>query len=271
MTFEETPQPAPEPVIGTPSRSTDGPLHAVVTGASSGIGAATVRALRAAGWEVTAAARRADRLGQLAAETGARAEVLDVTDQDSVDRLVREVTARGPVNAVINNAGGAFGLEPVAEADTGNWVRMYDVNVLGSMRITRGFLPAVRASGHGSFVFLTSTAALAAYEGGAGYVAAKAAQQALARTLRLEEAANNVRVIEVAPGMVHTEEFSLNRLGGDTDAAEKVYAGVANPLTAADVADTIVYALNAPLHVNVDTLVLRPLAQAANHKVVRAG
>ena len=262
-------EPAPFSAIGSPSRSADGPLRAVVTGASSGIGAATVRALRAAGWDVTAAARRADRLEQLAAETGARAAVVDVTDQDSVDALVREVTAAGEVNAVINNAGGAFGMETVAEARTADWEHMYNVNVLGSMRITRGFLPAVRSSGHGSFVFLTSTAALAAYEGGAGYVAAKAAQQAVARTLRLEEAANNVRVIEVAPGMVHTEEFSLNRLGSSA-AADKVYEGVANPLSAADVADAIVYALNAPLHVNVDTLVLRPLAQAANHKVIRA-
>lgn len=255
--------------IGSPAPDAPKALRAVVTGASSGIGAATVRALRAAGWDVTAAARRLDRLQSLAEETGATAAVVDVTDQQSVDALLRTVTEAGPVHAVINNAGGAFGADPVAQAKDDDWEHMYSTNVLGSMRVTRAFLPALRAGGQGSVLFLTSTAALAAYEGGAGYCAAKAGQQALARALRLEEAGNNIRVIEVAPGMVHTEEFALNRLGGNQEAADRVYAGVARPLTAADVADAIVFALNAPHHVNIDQIVLRPLAQAANHKVLR--
>ncbi|WP_026549209.1 SDR family oxidoreductase [Arthrobacter sp. Br18] len=255
--------------IGSPAPNAPKALRAVVTGASSGIGAATVRALRAAGWEVIAAARRADRLQALAEETGATAAVVDVTDQQSVDALMRTVTKAGAVHAVINNAGGAFGADTVFSGKDDDWDYMYNTNVLGSMRVTRAFLPALRSGGQGSVVFLTSTAALAAYEGGAGYCAAKAGQQALARALRLEEAAHNVRVIEVAPGMVHTEEFALNRLGGNQDAADEVYAGVARPLSAGDVASAIVFALNAPHHVNIDQIVLRPLAQAANHKVLR--
>lgn len=256
--------------LGAPADPAPSALRAVVTGASSGIGAATVRALRRDGWDVVAAARRLDRLQALADETGATPLALDVTDQASVDAFAAEVTAAGPVHALINNAGGAFGADRVLDTTTADWQWMYDVNVLGSLRMTRALLPALRGGGQGSVLFLTSTAAIAAYEGGAGYCGVKAAQQSMARALRLEEAENNIRVIEVSPGMVHTEEFSLNRLGGDQSAADKVYAGVANPLTADDVAAAIAFTLNAPHHVNIDQLVLRPLAQAANHKVLRS-
>lgn len=255
--------------LGAPADPAPSRLRAVVTGASSGIGAATVRALTGSGWDVVAAARRTDRLQALADETGATPLFLDVTDQASVDSFVADVLAVGPVHALVNNAGGAFGADRVADAVTDDWSRMYEVNVLGSMRLTRAFLPALREGGQGSVLFLVSTAAYAAYEGGAGYCGAKAAQQSMARSLRLEEAENNIRVIEVSPGMVHTEEFTVNRLGGDKDAADKVYAGVDLPLTAEDVAQAVAFTLNAPHHMNIDQLVLRPLAQAANHKVLR--
>jgi NADP-dependent 3-hydroxy acid dehydrogenase YdfG len=255
--------------LGAPADPAPSALRAVVTGASSGIGAATVRALRRSGWEVIAAARRLDRLQALADETGATPVALDVTDQASVDAFTAQVTAAGPVHALVNNAGGAFGADCVADSVTEDWEKMYSVNVLGSMRVTRALLPALRDGGQGSVLFLTSTAALAAYEGGAGYCGVKAAQESMARALRLEEAENNIRVIEVLPGMVRTEEFSLNRLGGDQGAADKVYEGVPHPLMADDVAAAVAFTLNAPHHVNIDQLVLRPLAQAANHKVLR--
>lgn len=243
--------------------------RAVVTGASSGIGAATVRALVESGWHVIAVARREDRLARLAEETGATAIVADVTKPADVEALAREVLANGGIDALINNAGGAFGVDTVAAGKFADWEHMYDVNVLGTLRVTQAFLPALRDSGEGSVLILTSTAGITAYESGGGYIAAKHAERALANTLRLEEAENNVRVIDVAPGMVRTEEFSLNRLGGDHEAAERVYQGVEKPLTADDVADVIAFALNAPHHVNIDQLVVRPLAQPANHKVIR--
>lgn len=245
--------------------------RALVTGASSGIGEATVRALVESGWDVIAVARRQDRLAKLAEETGATAIAADVTDPAAVGKLADTVMAGGGLDALINNAGGAFGVDTVANGKIADWEKMYNVNVLGTLRLTQAFLPALRDSGRGSVLLLTSTAGLTAYESGGGYVAAKHAERALANTLRLEEAENNVRVIEVAPGMVRTEEFALNRLGGDEEAAQKVYQGVEKPLTAADVADVIAYALNAPHHVNIDQLVVRPLAQPANHKVIRTG
>ncbi|WP_312180381.1 SDR family oxidoreductase [Arthrobacter sp.] len=240
----------------------------VVTGASSGIGAAAVRALRKSGWDVIAVARRMDRLRELAAETGAQAIACDVTDKASVDAMAAQVLAGGGVDAVVNNAGGAFGMDRVGDGSPDDWSRMYNVNVLGALHVTQAFLPSLRENGQGSILMLTSTAALAAYEGGAGYCAAKAGEEALTQSLRLEEAENNVRVIEILPGMVKTEEFSLNRLG-DASAAEKIYAGVEKPLTAEDVADVMAYALNAPHHVNLDQIVIRPVAQAAQHKVIR--
>ena len=243
---------------------------ALVTGASSGIGEATVRALAADGWTVFAVARREDRLATLQAETGAVAITADISADDDVSRLLARVTEAGGIDTLINIAGGARGADTVGEASTEDWEWMYRVNVLGTMKLTRAFLPMLRAHGEGTVLNLTSTAGLAAYEGGGGYNAAKFAQHAMTGALRLEEAENNVRVIEVAPGLVYTEEFALNRLG-DRQAAQKVYQGVEKPLTAGDVADVVRYAVSAPHHVNLDQIVIRPVAQAANHKLIRKG
>lgn len=241
---------------------------AVVTGASSGIGAATARRLAADGFDVVAAARRMDRLDALAAETGVRAVALDVTDPDSVAALAEQV----PDCAVlVNNAGGAVGLEPIAQADPADWQRMYDVNVLGVLRVTKALLPAIVASGDGHVVVIGSTAGHVAYEGGAGYCAAKHAVSAVAATLRLELCGEPVRVSEIAPGMVATDEFSRNRFRGNDAKAAAVYAGVANPLVAEDIADCVSWVLTRPAHVDVDLLIVRPRAQAAQHKVHRAG
>jgi len=240
---------------------------AVVTGASSGIGAATARRLAADGFSVVLAARRLDRLQQLAEQIGgARAVQLDVTD----DASVAELAAQVPDCAVlVNNAGGARGLDPVASAAVEDWRWMYDVNTLGTLRVTQALLPALVRSGAGHVVVLTSTAGRSVYEGGGGYTAAKHGQAALAETLRLELLGQPVRMTEVAPGLVRTEEFSLVRFGGDAARAEQVYEGVAEPLTADDVADVIAWAVTRPPHVNVDLLVVRPLAQAAAHRVHR--
>lgn len=229
-----------------------------------------MRRLAADGWRVWAVARRAERLARLAEETGAAPVALDITDDDGVARLVSEVTDAGGIDTLINIAGGARGTDWVANARTEDWEWMYGANVLGTMKLTRAFLPMLRNNGEGTVLNLTSTAALVAYEGGAGYNAAKAAQRAMTKALRLEEVEHNVRVIEVLPGMVHTEEFSLNRLG-DEAAAERVYQGVEKPLTADDVADIVAYAVSVPHHVNLDEIVVRPLAQAAAHKVIRRG
>lgn len=244
---------------------------AVVTGASTGIGEATVRALRAEGWTVFAVARRADRLAVLARETGATAISADISVDSDVVRLLAEVTEAGGIDTLVNIAGGARGADRIADTKTDDWEWMFEVNVLGTMKLIRAFLPMLRAGGEGTVLNLTSTAGLVAYEGGAGYNAAKFAQHALTGALRLEEAEHNVRVIEVAPGLVHTEEFALNRLGGDQEAAQKIYQGVEKPLTAADVADVVRYALTVPHHVNLDEIVIRPVAQAATHKLIRKG
>jgi len=239
---------------------------AVVTGASSGIGAATARRLVADGYDVIAAARRADRLESLARDTGVRPVVLDVTDDASVAALVGSLER---CDLLVNNAGGAFGVQPVEAADEDDWRAMWEVNVLGMMRVTRALLPLLEASGDGVIVTVTSTAGHGVYEGGAGYAAAKHAERAVSQTLRLELCGRPVRVIEVAPGMVATEEFSLNRLGGDRAKADAVYAGVPGPLSADDVADCIAWAATRPWNVNVDLLVVRPRAQAAQYKLHR--
>ncbi|WP_049569577.1 SDR family oxidoreductase [Nocardiopsis sp. SBT366] len=244
---------------------------AVVTGASSGIGAATARGLAAEGYEVVLVARRADRIEALAEEiTGnghsARARVLDVTDRAAVDAFAEEL---GSCDVLVNNAGGAIGTETVANGDPADWRRMYEVNVLGVLNMTQALLPKLIASGDGTVLVVSSVAGHGVYEGGGGYVAAKHGAHTLAATLRLELCGEPVRVLEVAPGMVKTEEFSLNRLRGDAEGAEAVYAGVPDPLSAEDVADTIVWAITRPPHVNVDLLVVRPRAQAAAHKVHR--
>jgi NADP-dependent 3-hydroxy acid dehydrogenase YdfG len=240
---------------------------AVVTGASSGIGAATARRLAAEGFDVVAAARRRERLDALAAEVpGIRPATLDVTSQESVDAFAAELER---CDILVNNAGGAFGLEPVASSRVDDWQRMYDVNVLGSLRMTRALLPKLIASGDGVLVMLTSVAGLVSYEGGGGYCAAKHAQTSMTETLRLELCGEPVRIVEIAPGMVQTEEFSLTRFRGDAEKAAKVYEGVPGPLTADDVADVISFAVTRPAHVNIDRLVIRPRAQAAQHKVHR--
>lgn len=243
--------------------------RAVVTGASSGIGAATARRLRAEGWAVLGVARRADRLAALAAETGTEPFVADLTDADDVARLAAHAEATGGVRSVVNVAGGAIGVDRVEHGSPAIWARMYEINVLSTLRVTQALLPLLRAGGGGDVVVLTSTAGHDTYPGGGGYVAAKHAERTIATTLRLELVGEPIRVIEIAPGMVHTEEFSLNRLHGDHAAAASVYAGVDEPLLADDVADAIVWALTRPAHVNVDSMILRPRAQASNTVIAR--
>ncbi|MGS2643292.1 SDR family NAD(P)-dependent oxidoreductase [Streptosporangium sp. LJ11] len=240
---------------------------AVVTGASSGIGEATARRLAAEGFEVVAAARRRERLDELAAEVpGIRPVTLDVTSQESVDELAASLER---CDVLVNNAGGAIGLEPVASGKVADWQRMYDVNVIGTLRMTQALLPRLIESGDGVLLMLTSVAGLVSYEGGGGYNAAKHAQTSMTEVLRLELVGQPVRIVEVAPGMVHTEEFSLNRFRGDSAAAGRVYEGVPDPLSADDVADAIAWCVTRPAHVNIDRLVIRPRAQAAQHKVHR--
>ncbi|OAH09311.1 SDR family NAD(P)-dependent oxidoreductase [Streptomyces jeddahensis] len=244
---------------------------AVVTGASSGIGAATARQLAAAGFHVVLTARRKDRIEALAAELTeaghqATAYALDITDRAAVDDFAASLDH---VEVLVNNAGGALGADPVATGDPAEWRQMYETNVIGTLHVTQALLPALVASGDGTVVVLSSTAGHGTYEGGAGYVAAKHAEHVLAETLRLEIVGQPVRVIEIAPGMVKTDEFAVTRYRGDADQAAKVYAGVTEPLTADDVADTITWAVTRPSHVNVDLLILRPRAQASNTKVHR--
>lgn len=239
---------------------------AVVTGASSGIGAATARALASDGWSVVCAARRMDRLEALAAEIGGTPAALDVTDQDSVDAFAAAVPVE--VSLLVNNAGLALGQEPVAQADLAAWEQMFATNVIGAARVTKALLPRLIAS-RGQIVFVTSTAADGPYEGGAGYCGAKAAERMIAGALRLELVDQPVRIHEVAPGMVRTEEFALTRYGGDSARAATVYTGVAEPLVAEDVAETVRWIASLPSHVDVDRLVVRPRAQAAHHKVHR--
>ncbi|WP_369218370.1 SDR family NAD(P)-dependent oxidoreductase [Streptomyces flavofungini] len=244
---------------------------AIVTGASSGIGAATARGLAEAGYRVVLTARRKDRIEALAAELTeagqeATAYALDVTDRAAVDTFA---TAFKKIAVLVNNAGGALGADTIAKGDPADWRQMYETNVIGTLNVTQALLPALTASGDGTVVVLSSTAGHGTYEGGGGYVAAKHAEHVLAETLRLEIVGTPVRVIEVAPGMVKTEEFALTRFGGDSEKAAKVYAGVAEPLTADDVAETITWAVTRPPHVNIDLLVVRPRAQASNTKVHR--
>ncbi|MFF8847115.1 SDR family NAD(P)-dependent oxidoreductase [Streptomyces sp. NPDC015127] len=244
---------------------------AVVTGASSGIGAATARQLAAAGFHVVLTARRKDRLEALTAEISAAghqatAHALDVTDRPAVDSFAASLDR---CDVLVNNAGGALGADPVATGDPADWRRMYEVNVIGTLNLTQALLPALTESGDGTVVVLSSTAGLSTYEGGGGYVAAKHGAHVLAETLRLEIVGTPVRVIEIAPGMVRTEEFATTRFRGDTEKAAKVYAGVADPLSADDVADTITWAVTRPSHVNIDLLVVRPRAQASNSKIHR--
>jgi NADP-dependent 3-hydroxy acid dehydrogenase YdfG len=245
---------------------------AVVTGASSGIGAATARRLAREGFHVVAAARRTDRLAALVDEIGpgATAVECDITSDESVAALAATVAGLdGTLTLLVNNAGGARGLDPVATGSVDDWQWMFDVNVLGTLRVTKALLPALEESGRGSIVVVGSTAAFTVYEGGGGYTAAKHAQNALVGTLRLEIVGKPVRVMEIDPGMVRTDEFSLNRFDGDQARADAIYDGVKEPLVADDIADCIAFVATRPHHVNIDRLVVRPIAQAAQHKVHR--
>lgn len=244
----------------------------VVTGASSGIGEATVRRFAELGWETVAVARRADRLAALAAETGAHPIVCDVTDVDAVARMAAEVVATGGASGLVNDAGGALGTESVELASNDDWRNMFEVNVIGLRNVTAALLPVLRDAtrsgfpqgehGWASILNLTSTAGLNAYPGGGGYNATKYAAHAVTEVLRLELAGEPIRVMELAPGLVHTAEFTLNRLRGDADAAAKPYENVI-PLTAEDVARVLVGAFEQPPHVNQDLIVLRPVAQSS--------
>jgi NADP-dependent 3-hydroxy acid dehydrogenase YdfG len=239
---------------------------AVVTGASSGIGAASARHLAREGFEVICAARRLDRIEALAKEIDGRAVQCDVTSADDVAALTAAVGDE--LALLVNNAGGAFGFEPVAEADLDAWRQMYEVNVIGVAAVTKSLLPALIA-GRGTIIVMGSTAGQVAYEGGGGYVAAKHGAKALVDTLRLELYDQPVRVCEVAPGMVRSEGFALTRFGGDQAKADAVYAGVAEPLTSDDIADIVTWIATRPPHVNIDRITVRPRAQAAQHKVHR--
>jgi NADP-dependent 3-hydroxy acid dehydrogenase YdfG len=244
--------------------SADRPV-AVVTGASSGIGAATARALAAAGFAVVLGARRVDRCAEIAAEIDGTALRLDVTDQESVDAFIAAVP---DCRLLVNNAGGAKGLEPVAEADVDDWRWMFETNVIGTLRVTKALLPALLASGDGHIVTVTSIAALETYDNGAGYTGAKHAQAMLHRTLRGELLGQPVRLTEILPGMVETD-FSLVRFDGDAERAAQVYRGI-TPLNADDVADVIAFAATRPSHVNLDQIVLKPRAQASATRAYRS-
>ena len=237
---------------------------ALVTGASSGIGAATVRSLAAAGFDVVVAARRLERCEELAHEVGGRALRLDVTDSDSVAQLAEGLP---DLDVLINNAGAALGLEPVAEANEDNWRQMYETNVMGVMRVTKAVMPALERSGNTHIVVMGSVAGVEVYPGGGGYTAAKHAAHAVAQTLRLELLGKPIRVTEIAPGMVETE-FSLVRYGGDAEKAAQVYQGT-RPLTGEDVADAVAYVVTRPPHVDVDYVSIKPTDQATARDVHR--
>jgi NADP-dependent 3-hydroxy acid dehydrogenase YdfG len=245
------------------------PPVAVVTGASSGIGAATAKLLAKNGYTVIAGARRLDRLEALTkADSNIEIHQLDVTDQASVDNFVMTVAGR-EVDLLVNNAGGAFDSSSVLDSDPEVWAKSYEVNVIGSVRMTKALAPSMIKAGKGHIVIISSTAGHVAYENGGSYVAAKFAERSLANTLRLELNGTPIRVTEIAPGMVKTDEFALVRNAGDSEKAAKVYEGVESPLTAEDIAESIYWSTSVPAHVNIDSIVIRPVAQAANHKVFR--
>ncbi|MEI6109407.1 MAG: SDR family NAD(P)-dependent oxidoreductase [Actinomycetes bacterium] len=243
--------------------------YAVITGASSGIGAASARALANEGFHVIAAARRTEMLTKLAKENSLiEPWELDVTDQASVDALAAHLEGKR-VTVLLANAGGAFDGTAISDADIESWIKAYDVNVIGALRSIKAIIPALIKSGEGTIVLMGSTAGRIVYENGGSYTAAKHAVAALAETLRLELAGEPVRVVELAPGMVKTDEFAVKRFGGDKERAAKIYEGVAEPLTADDVAEAVRWSVMLPHHFNIDLMVIRPLAQAAQHKVVR--
>lgn len=240
---------------------------AVVTGASSGIGRATAVALASDGYDVVLAARRADKLEGIAAQCGGRSVTCDVTKAEDVAALAE--AAGGDVSLLVNNAGGAFGLEPVAEAALDKWRAMYETNVIGTVAVTKALLPALRAGKGGTVITITSIAADAAYEKGAGYCGVKAAERYVSDALRLELNGEPIRICDIAPGMVKTEGFSLVRFDGDQAKADAVYEGVAEPLSEEDVAECVSWVAGLPRHVNIDRLTVKPVAQAASFKVHR--
>ena len=243
--------------------------YAVITGASSGIGAATARLLAKNGYHVIAAARRIDRLAALAQEDSAiEGFKLDVTSQADIDSLTKHLQGK-PVSILINCAGGAFDAASVNESDPEIWKKTYDVNVVGSVRMVKAMTPLMQQFGRGHIVMISSTAGHRSYENGGSYVAAKFAETSLVETLRLELNGQPIRVTEIAPGMVKTDEFAMQRFEGDAQKAAKVYEGVTRPLVAEDVAEAIRWSVMLPSHFNVDSLTIRPLAQAAQHKVYR--
>ena len=231
---------------------------AVITGASGGIGAATAKALHTAGFGLVLGARREDKLREIAEPFGAKFALLDVTDAQSVQDFCAAIPT---AHILVNNAGGAWGLDPIENAKDADWERMYDTNVLGLMRMTRELLPKLEASGAGHVVNVGSIAGRNPYPNGAGYNAAKFAVKAITQVMRLEWVGRPIRVTEVAPGMVETD-FSKVRFSGDEEKAAKVYAGL-TPLSAEDIADCILWAVTRPPHVNIDEIVVKPLAQAS--------
>lgn len=242
---------------------------AVVTGASSGIGAATASLLARNGFHVVAVARRADRLQELVKNNeNIETLTIDITSDSDVEKLAKHLAGK-PVEVLVCNAGGAFDFDPVLTSDPELWMKTYDVNVVGSVRSIKALVPLMRAHGKGHVVIITSTAGQIAYENGGSYVAAKHGEVALARTLRLELSGEPIRVTEIAPGMVKTDEFALTRFSGDKEKAAKIYAGVEKPLTDSDVAEAIRWSVMLPDHFNIDSMTIRPVAQAAQHKVHR--
>jgi len=242
---------------------------AVITGASSGIGAATAIALAKEGFRVIAVARRADRLSDLSKQsTFIEGFTCDITQQSEVNQLA-EYCKDMAVEILINCAGGAFDAATILDGDPDIWEKTYEINVIATLRVTRGITPIMQSLGKGHIVIVSSTAGHRAYENGGSYVAAKFAVTSMAHTLRLELNGQPIRITEIAPGMVKTDEFALNRFEGNSDEAAKVYEGIDKPLTAEDVAESIRWSVTLPEHFNVDSMVIRPIAQAANHKVAR--
>lgn len=245
----------------------------VITGASSGIGAESARRLAADGWQVVALARREDRLRELAGEIRSAGDdcveyACDITDEASVGAVVGRIFEGGPVKALVNCAGVAIGKDSVATANPDDWSRMYELNVIGTLRITQKLLPALKQA-HGTVLIVSSTAGIEPYEGGAGYCASKFAERVMARVLRLEQIGEPLRVIDISPGLVKTDEFALKRFGGDVGKAAGVYDGVPDPLLAGDVAEAIRWSLDLPDTVDVDSLVIRPRAEGSYTKLYR--
>lgn len=242
---------------------------AIITGASSGIGAATAIALAKDGFRVIAVARRADRLADLAKRSNLiESFVCDVTKQEDVDQLATHCKDMA-AEVLIHSAGGAFDAATILDGDPDIWEKTYEINVISTLRVTKAITPLMQSKGKGHIVIISSTAGHRAYENGGSYVAAKFAETSMAHTLRLELNGQPIRITEIAPGMVKTDEFAVNRYDGDRAKAAKVYEGVEKPLTAEDVAESIRWSVTLPEHFNVDSMVIRPVAQAANHKVAR--